>query len=232
MTDNDTSAEIFEDKTVIDQPKETSMMNSLMTNSTMWTLRKFDPNGPVNVQNWLKYFEKKTADLTNEDRVNIISDYLEGSALDVFIEEVIEFTDWDQIKLKFIELFAEKESSTLSDFTDLKFIHCKDLRDYFNKKLTIGKRLELSTTNLIDGLTDGLPERKKELFLMRDISSTTEWLRLAQRVVKPFPQRGEMPREPIRHAGQDMPNSYRYGRGNFRQNRGGGNRQPYVNNHI
>lgn len=191
----DASTEMFAENTRDDNLNDTrTTLSHMSISNSMCNIRKFDPSGAVSIRNWIKYFEKKTAALTENERVQIFSDYLEGSALDLFIEEFIDVTNWDEIKVKMMDNFANDERFTFTDFTELKFLNCKDLREYYSRKIAIGKSLNLSPSILLQGLTDGLPERKKELLLMRDISSTSDWLRLAQRVIKPFPEQREMPR--------------------------------------
>lgn len=82
---------MFDEKTAVVQTM--SSLKSFAMNSSMYNVRKVDPRGPVNIKFFLRYFEKKTTALTGDDRVNIVSDYLEGSALDIFIEEIIDISN-------------------------------------------------------------------------------------------------------------------------------------------
>lgn len=197
---NQSSTEIFQETEKIN---ETTSFNSLNVSTTASNIKKFDPKGAVTIRNWLRYFEKKTETYTDSERVQIFSDFLEGSALDLFIEELLDVTDWNEIKENMMNSFSSEKQFSFTDFTDLKFVHCADLKEYYTEKIKIGRQLKLAPTILIQGLTDGLPERKKELFLLKDIATTTDWLCLANKLIKPNSElnrrnypREEFPRRP------------------------------------
>ncbi|GFX39881.1 uncharacterized protein TNCV_2646441 [Trichonephila clavipes] len=137
----------------------------------------FDPNNSMQVISWLKYFNDKCQKLNLDDswKITNISNYLKNSALTDYINCYDKINNWEEFTCFLTEKYVAPSITSLNDFTQKTF-NGKEITQYFHEKLEIGRQLNLPTSMIVDGLTDGLPIKLRKLLTISPPSNPTEWI--------------------------------------------------------
>ena len=146
----------------------------------------FNPESNMNVQKWLKYLNQ-TCEQNNLDenfKVKNITKFLKGSALTHFINNGLELITFDEISLILTERFQTPEILNFSDFAKETLDHSGNVVDYFHKKVELGKKLNLNSQIILEGLTEGLPVNIKQLVSINNPKNPTEWLNITLKLLK------------------------------------------------
>lgn len=152
----------------------------------------YNPAEGMAVSSWLEYFDCNAPD-DETWKLNNISSFLKGDALKTYVNEALHITDWKTLQNLLIETFMEPKSVSFNTFTNLRFHNRDDLTHYFRKKLQTGRHLGLPTELILQGLTDGLPTFMQTAMVGHEITSTTQWLTLANKLHQINPQQQQYP---------------------------------------
>ncbi|GFV60842.1 uncharacterized protein TNCV_3538221 [Trichonephila clavipes] len=137
----------------------------------------FDPSNSMKVISWLKYFNDKCQKLNLDDswKITNISNYLNNSALMDYINFYDKINNWEEFTCFLTEKYLAPSITSLNDFTQKTF-NGKKISQYFHEKLEIGRQLNLPTSMILEGLTDGLPINLWQLLTVSPPSNPTEWI--------------------------------------------------------
>lgn len=142
----------------------------------------FDPDAGIKFESWLSIFNKYTNDMTNEQKLNYFKNFLKNSALTFFINSCAGINNFELLINSFREKYLSVDSPTFTDFNNVVF---KDnLQNYFTTKVELGRKLNLTTKMIIEGLIEGLRQEHKAFFYINPPQTTADWLMLATKVVQ------------------------------------------------
>ncbi|GBM86935.1 Transposon Ty3-I Gag-Pol polyprotein [Araneus ventricosus] len=146
----------------------------------------FDPINSMNVNSWLKYFNDKCREYNLDDKwkLNNITAYLKNSALTEYVNSYDTIKTWEEFISFLTERHIFPNLVNLTDFTLKSFKEGDDITLYFQEKLKIGRQLNLSTSMIIEGLSDGLPVNLRQLLAINSPNNPTEWLVTATKLIK------------------------------------------------
>ncbi|GBO17752.1 Transposon Tf2-9 polyprotein [Araneus ventricosus] len=146
----------------------------------------FDPNNSMNVNSWLKYFNDKCQEHNLDDtwKLNNITAYLKNNALTEYVNSYDTIKTWEEFISFLTERYISPNLVNLSDFTSKSFKEGDDITLYFQEKLKIGRRLNLATSMILEGLSDGLPVNLRQLLAINSPNNPTEWLTTASKLIK------------------------------------------------
>lgn len=146
----------------------------------------FDPESNMSFSKWVKYFEETCIEYNKDDtwKLRKISSLLKGKALTAYVNQCLGINTWKEIKETLQEIFMDLDLTSFSEFTNLRFRQGSDLKDYFLKKVEIGKKLNLEREIIIEGLTEGLNPQIRQIIAANTPKTTTEWLNLANKLIK------------------------------------------------
>ncbi|GBL79943.1 hypothetical protein AVEN_28983-1 [Araneus ventricosus] len=165
-----------------DKPDESDIVMQA-TNSI--SIIPFDPNNSMNVNAWLKYFNDKCQEYNLDDKwkLNNITAYLKNSSLTEYVNSYDTIKTWEEFISFLTERYISLNLVNLSDFTLKSFKEGDDITLYFQEKLKIGKQLNLSTSMILEGLSDGLPANLRQLLAINSPNNPTEWLITATKLI-------------------------------------------------
>ncbi|GBN49596.1 hypothetical protein AVEN_90193-1 [Araneus ventricosus] len=146
----------------------------------------FDPNNSMNVNSWLKYFNDKCQEHNLDDtwKLNNITAYLKNNALTEYVNSYDTIKTWEEFISFLTERYISPNLVNLSDFTSKSFKEGDDITLYFQEKLKIGRQLNLATSMILEGLSDGLPVNLRQLLAINSPNNPTEWLTTASKLIK------------------------------------------------
>ncbi|GBO03460.1 hypothetical protein AVEN_124358-1 [Araneus ventricosus] len=146
----------------------------------------FDPNNSMNVNSWLKYFNDKCQEHNLDDKwkLNNITAYLKNNALTEYVNSYDTIKTWEEFISFLTERYISPNLVNLSDFTSKSFKEGDDITLYFQEKLKIGRQLNLATSMILEGLSDGLPVNLRQLLAIHSPNNPTEWLTTASKLIK------------------------------------------------
>ncbi|GBN33673.1 hypothetical protein AVEN_5803-1 [Araneus ventricosus] len=146
----------------------------------------FDPNNSMHVNAWLKYFTDKCQEYNLDDKwkLNNITTYLKNSSLTEYVNSYDTIKTWEEFISFLTERYISLNLVNLSDFTLKSFKEGDDITLYFQEKLKIGRKLNLSTNIIFEGLSDGLPGNLRQLLAINSPNNPTEWLITATKLIK------------------------------------------------
>ncbi|GBN80871.1 hypothetical protein AVEN_171886-1 [Araneus ventricosus] len=146
----------------------------------------FDPNNSMNVNSWLKYFNDKCQEYNLDDtwKLNNITAYLKNNALTEYVNSYDTIKTWEEFVSFLTERYIAPNLVSLSDFTSKSFKEGDDITLYFQEKLKIGRQLNLGTSMILEGLSDGLPVNLRQLLAINSPNNPTEWLITATKLIK------------------------------------------------
>ncbi|GBM22873.1 hypothetical protein AVEN_55458-1 [Araneus ventricosus] len=146
----------------------------------------FDPNNSMNVNSWLKYFNDKCQKYNLDDtwKLNNITAYLKNNALTEYVNSYDTIKTWEEFVSFLTERYIAPNLVNLSDFTLKSFKEGDDITLYFQEKLKIGRQLNLSTSMILEELSDGLPVNLRQLLDINSPNNPTEWLITATKLIK------------------------------------------------
>ncbi|GBN53811.1 hypothetical protein AVEN_182404-1 [Araneus ventricosus] len=165
----------------------------------------FDPNNSMNVNSWLKYFNDKCQEYNLDDtwKLNNITAYLKNNALTEYVNSYDTIKTWEEFISFLTERYIAPNLVNLSDFTSKSFKEGDDITLYFQEKLKIGKQLNLATSMILEGLSDGLPVNLRQLLAINSPNNPTEWLTTASKLIK-IQKSDENQINPIHSATQNL----------------------------
>lgn len=147
----------------------------------------FDPALEINFGEWLLHFKAKTINLGNDWRKNNFHKFIRGSALKLFINNCLHCQNFDEI----VNIFEEQyfiPAQGFCDFQNLNFNgRPKDLIHYFTQKVELGRKINLSNSHIIEGLSVGMPHQIKTMPLIKEPSTPKEWLQLVSKFIHDIP---------------------------------------------
>ncbi|GBM49560.1 Transposon Ty3-I Gag-Pol polyprotein [Araneus ventricosus] len=166
-----------------DKPDESGIVMQA-TNSI--NIIPFDPNNSMNVNPWLKYFNDKCQEYNLDDtwKLNNITTYLKNNALTEYVNSYDTIKTWEEFISFLTERYISPNLVNLSDFTSKSFKEGDDITLYFQEKLKIGRQLNLGTSMILEGLSDGLPVNLRQLLAINSPNNPTEWLITATKLIK------------------------------------------------
>ncbi|GBO01989.1 hypothetical protein AVEN_151873-1 [Araneus ventricosus] len=146
----------------------------------------FDPNNSMNVNSWLKYFNDKCQKYNIDDKwkLNNITAYLTNSSLTEYVNSYDTIKTWEEFASFLTERYISPNLVNLSDFTLKSFKEGDDITLYFQEKLKIDRQLNLSTSMILEGLSDGLPVNLRQLLAINSPNNPPEWLITATKLIK------------------------------------------------
>ncbi|GBO22430.1 hypothetical protein AVEN_3860-1 [Araneus ventricosus] len=146
----------------------------------------FDPNNSMNVNAWLTYFNDKCQEYNLDDKwkLNNITAYLKNSSLTENVNSYDTIKTWEEFISFLTEGYISPNLVNLSDFTLKSVKEGDDITLYFQEKLKIGRQLNLSTSMILEGLSDGLPVNLRQLLAINSPNNPTEWLITATKLIK------------------------------------------------
>lgn len=126
--------------------------------------------------------------------VEAVGMHLSGMALKWYSSTILEVhmgelsdIPWDSFKDRFLKRFDQKVDDPLVKWLDYKLENSLEIANYFQEKIHLGNMARQDEGNQISGLTLGLPARyKTALATAGRISSTSEWLSIAQKLEAAF----------------------------------------------
>ncbi|GBO38835.1 hypothetical protein AVEN_93631-1 [Araneus ventricosus] len=145
----------------------------------------FDPNNSMKVNSWLKYFNDKCQEYNLDDKwkLNNITAYLKNNALTEYVNSYDTIKTWEEFVSFLTERYIAPNLVNLSDFTLKSFKEEDDITLYF-QKLKIGRQLNLATSMILEGFSDGLPVNLRQLLAINSPNNPTEWLIMATKLIK------------------------------------------------
>ncbi|GBO21471.1 hypothetical protein AVEN_245751-1 [Araneus ventricosus] len=146
----------------------------------------FAPNNSMNVNSWLKYFNDKCQEYNLDDKwkLNNITAYLKNNALTEYVNSYDTIKTWEEFVSFLTERYIAPNLVNLSDFTSKSFKEGDDITLYFQEKLKIGRQLNLGTSMILEGLSDGLPVNLRQLLAINSPNNPTEWLTTVSKLIK------------------------------------------------
>lgn len=151
---------------------------------------KFEPELGIHFSAWLTHFNQQTEafNLDNDWKFKNFRKFIGGSALKLFLNQCLCCRSFNEI----IQIFEEHyftPSASFLDFQNLKFSgNAKDLHKYFTEKVELGRRIQLNTKHILEGLSVGLPPHIKACLIIKEPNSPSEWLQLVSRIINDAPQ--------------------------------------------
>lgn len=139
------------------------------------TIHKFSGRGAVTIENFIKYFERRTEDKKDE-RSELLVEFLEEEALNYALGQDLYKLNWEEAKTKITDYFAARKKTTMQDLLNIKLADTFNIETYFRMMTDAALDLEISDNMLLELLISGLTPNLKTLNLTRNFESTSEWL--------------------------------------------------------
>ena len=178
-------------------PQQTTTQNSgpIFTSSTpiqptanndiFRALPKFakysDEQNSIPLRSWFTLYERQTRQSSDEARAHHLVCFLEGKALDWYVNHDTANFTWPEIKAQMIKYFCDNSISALAKAWKVK-LGSDSIFDYFHKKQKFLAESQLSIAEQIDCLNDGLPPAFQQQMLNQrhTIFSVDQWLDVAR----------------------------------------------------
>lgn len=144
---------------------------------------KFDPD-EVPVAPWIKLLTQICAEkkLDDEWKKKNIYKYLKGRALQLYLTNCLENENFEETKNFLLLNFEVPEEKNLETFFCLKSHSCANLKEYYTKKINLGRRLKFTEDNIIEALNSGLPDREKKLMTIARCETVSQWITLINQI--------------------------------------------------
>jgi hypothetical protein len=138
---------------------------------------KLSQDSLLTTSSYLKIFHNLglSYGLSEEQIVNLFPQYLEGELQFTFLELWNPTLTYDEISNLLKSIRPDKSQDYFSTFISIKYTDCKNLEDYFSQMLRFGKLANLSDAQIIQGLTNSLPQNLRQTIAPWDIISTQQW---------------------------------------------------------
>lgn len=136
----------------------------------------------VPVDKWLRLFETKASNATwsERDRIDCISEYLEGEAFRWYLTEIFDSEDsWEGIKTSMIARFSAPVNDPFRQFIHCRLKREQRIRHYYEEKTRLGRLAELKDVHIVSGLTDGVPEEIERRLAGMSLATPAKWLAAA-----------------------------------------------------
>jgi len=172
----------------------------------MKSFNSWDEKAEVNVQQWLKLFNFKCDQkgIPEHWKVDHLSEYLEGKALQFYIDCLMKDKVWKSIEDKIILHFGRQEEDQLTRFLNLKLHEMENLEPYFREKSQLAQQLGFQGKQTISALTQGIElEELRKLMIATSPTSLEKWKEIAILLAeatsrKPAPKPAQTDRQPAR----------------------------------
>lgn len=147
----------------------------------------------VTPEAWVNFFELRTRNFTDQQRIDTLADYLDEGAQDWYMRQrTADNVGWQQLKHNFITFFSASVRSPGVTAAHMKFKPDDDLQKYFQEKCRHFDLANLQLTDRIDFLTDGILEDSiREGMLIATINSLDEWYQKARTLVSNYERKRE-----------------------------------------
>lgn len=136
----------------------------------------------VPVDKWLHLFETKASNVSwsERDRIDCISEYLEGEAFRWYLTEIFDAEDtWEGIKTSMISRFSAPVSDPFRQFIHCRLKREQRIRHYYEEKTHLGRLADLKDVHIVSGLTDGVPEEIERRLAGLTLTTPAKWLAAA-----------------------------------------------------
>lgn len=154
-------------------------------NTNMPEIVAFDPELGMNFSAWLVHFNQQTVENDVDDKWKFknFQKFIRGSALKIYINQCLLCKSFSEV----IEIFNEHFFTPVQSFADFQSIrfsgNTKDLYSYFSEKVELGRRINLSTEHIIEGLSMGLSQQIRVLISIKDPKTPVEWLQWVSKII-------------------------------------------------
>lgn len=130
---------------------------------------------------------------TQQDIVENLYHCLEGKPLQLFLQCITDDLPYEQVKSRILEIFPPEDQNDFKRFISLQLRHKATLRDYYQEKVTLGRRAGLPENLILSALGEGLNESDQRLLAVNPPQSIKEWYTQVQRIKVPL----HSPQQPI-----------------------------------
>jgi len=141
----------------------------------------FDPDSGMDINAWLNYYNNLNSDDTW--KLKNITSCLKSEALKFFINYGSQVSSWGELQEILKENFLTCNLKTFDEFNNLKYYIYHDLNKYFHTKIEIGRKLKLTNSLILEGLTDGMPYAVKQGLTISSPENLASWLNTATRLL-------------------------------------------------
>lgn len=97
----------------------------------------------------------------------------------VYVKNCLKCKSYAQITEILTEKFITVNMPNFAEFTNLKLEKMCNLEDYFLRKVDFGRKLVLSKSLILQGLTDGLKTEYQNVCTVNLPNTAKEWYRVA-----------------------------------------------------
>lgn len=186
MEGNGEINEETEVKTQSTNTEESVARLKLISGQSPFKIIGFDPEEGMEIIAWLKYFNHKCLENRKNEswKISDIGEFLKGKALKEYINSCLGIENWEELTQILCEKFFESNTVTFGEFSQCRLHNPQELTQYFKNKIAVGRKLQLNTDIIIQGLTDGLPANLRQLMAIQPPVTPTEWLNLATKLIK------------------------------------------------
>ncbi|RWS04578.1 Retrotransposable element Tf2 protein type 1-like protein [Dinothrombium tinctorium] len=148
-------------------------------------------NDDVKIQTWLKLYEVHTTGSTDEIKIKTLLYSLKGVALEWFGDEIapiITETSWAGVKERMIQRFGIGSATPLVDAQRRFLRRNEKVEDYYREKIRLLRQTNLSESEIIQQLTEGLPLNWKLTITVSKPVTANAWIEVAQQMESHFKQ--------------------------------------------
>lgn len=158
--------------------------NSFPASNLRINIPKYDST-KINIESWIKYFEKQTTSkgLDDDWRLQSITEYLEPDSFGYYIEYLQDIDNWGELKQKLVARYKVHKEDPFTSFINLKLNDEHDLEEYFRNKVQFGTQANLKEKQILDTLTSDVNlTRLKQLLITSRVPSTNDWIDIAMKL--------------------------------------------------
>ena len=137
----------------------------------------------VSIENWLRRFEmiSNYFKWNDQDRVMFLGNYLEGDALNWYMDNLDSCPTWGLIKNFFTSRFGAEATEPIIEFIELKYDHKTGIKEYFEKKRRLGVLAKLTEEQIIPLMVHELTPRMAEFFVANKPKTYAQFYHTAQK---------------------------------------------------
>lgn len=161
-----------------DQSQPSSVINMISTNR----LDKFSGNAAdIRIQTWIKLYEQHINTRDDEDLIKGLMYYLKEKALEWYGDEIIGsgIDVWTEVKALLINRFGCETDAPLIVAQRISLRRDETVEEYYQRKVRLLRQTSLSTTEILQQLTEGLPFSWKLTMTSARPLNTNEWVKIA-----------------------------------------------------
>jgi hypothetical protein len=155
-----------------------------MTTERTNRLDKFDGiSKDIRIQTWLRLYETHIGN-EDADRIKGLLYNLKGIALEWYGDEIAgtSITRWETVKEKIVKRFGISTATPLIDAQRRRLKRDETVEDYFREKMRLLRQTKLSSLEMTQQLTEGLPfQWKLSLAAARPVDPNS-WVEVAQQI--------------------------------------------------